>query len=299
MRARIGAIRDAVAVDIEVTAEGLAAVEIGRGHHLAAIHLPVRVPGQRLAQPLIHADIEIEHDEDRRLQPVGEVERLRRHLEAFLGIFGKEQHVLGVAMRGIGRGQDIRLLRARRHARRRPAALHVEDHRRDLGEIGKADEFRHQRNAGARRAGEGARAVPRGTDDDADRGQLVFRLDDREFVLAGFLVDAQPPAMAHERLGHRGRRRDRIPRGNRGTAIDGTQPRRVVAIDEDLVADLVELGDPQPAGIGQMLERRSRGPYAGPRTFGAISLSLPLNCSPISVSITFGSMSRMAERAPR
>ena len=51
---------------------------------------------------MVHADVEIEHDEDRGLQPVGEIERLRRHLERFGRILGEQQHVLGVAMRGIG-----------------------------------------------------------------------------------------------------------------------------------------------------------------------------------------------------
>ena len=52
---------------------------------------------------MVHADVEIEHDEDRGLQPVGEIERLRRELERLGRVFREQQHVLGVAMRGIGR----------------------------------------------------------------------------------------------------------------------------------------------------------------------------------------------------
>ena len=53
----------------------------------------------------------------------------------------------------------------------------------NLGVIGEAEEFLHQRDAGAGRRGEGARAVPAGADHHADGGDLVFRLHDGEFVL--------------------------------------------------------------------------------------------------------------------
>ena len=133
---------------------------------------------------MVHADVEIEHDEDRRLQPVGEVERLGAEFEALGRVLGEQQHVLGVAVRGVGAGEEVGLLGARRHAGRRAAALHVEDHRRDLGEVGEADELLHQRDAGAGGGGEGARAVPAGADHDADRGELVLGLDDGVLVLA-------------------------------------------------------------------------------------------------------------------
>ena len=111
------------------------------------------VPGERLAQPVVHADVEVEHDEDRRLQPVGEVEGVSApNSKHFVRILREQQHVLGVAVRGVGAGQDVGLLGARRHAGRGAAALDVEDHRRDFGEIGEADELLHQRDAGARGA---------------------------------------------------------------------------------------------------------------------------------------------------
>jgi hypothetical protein len=47
-------------------------------------------------------------------------------------------------MRGEGAGKNIGLLGAGRHARRGAAPLNVENDRRDLGEIGKANEFLHQ-----------------------------------------------------------------------------------------------------------------------------------------------------------
>ena len=182
------------------------------------------VPGERLAQPLVHADVEVEHDEDGRLQPVGEVEGLRGELEAFARVLGEEEHVLGVAMGGVGAGEDVRLLRAGRHAGRRAAALDVEDDRRDLGEIGEADELLHQRDAGAGGRGEGAGAVPGGADHHADRGELVLGLDDGVAVLAG-RPDRRGnfAAVLAEGLRQRGRRRDRIPGRDRRAAIDAAE----------------------------------------------------------------------------
>ena len=75
---------------------------------------------------MVHADVEIEHDKDWRLQPVGEIEGLRAEFEGFARVLGKQQHVLGVAVGGVGAGDDVALLRTGRHAGRGAGALHVE-----------------------------------------------------------------------------------------------------------------------------------------------------------------------------
>ncbi len=89
MRTGIGAVGDAVAVNVEIAAELEPVLEHLGGGDLAAIELAVGIPIERFAQTFIHADIEIEHDEDRRLQPVGEIERLRAELERLVWIFGE------------------------------------------------------------------------------------------------------------------------------------------------------------------------------------------------------------------
>src|SRR5262249_10828905 len=160
-------------VDVEITAEILARLEICCGHHLAAVVFAVVVPGERAAQAMVHADVEIEHDEDRRLQAVGEIESVRREIERFGRVFREQQDVRGVAVRGGGARDQVALLRARRHAGRRPGALHVEYYRGNFGEVGQAQKLLHQRDAGTRRGGEGARAVPGGADHDADGSELV------------------------------------------------------------------------------------------------------------------------------
>ncbi|OIQ65970.1 hypothetical protein GALL_524670 [mine drainage metagenome] len=160
MGAGIGAIGDTVAVDVEIPAKVAAVLEHLRRHHLAAVVLAGIVPLQRAAEPVVHANIEIEHDKNRGLQPLGEVEGGGCEFERLGRILREQQHMLGVAMGSIGAGEDVALLGAGRHAGRWAGALHVHDHGRDLGEVGEADEFLHQGDAGAGGGGEGARAVP-------------------------------------------------------------------------------------------------------------------------------------------
>ena len=115
-----------------------------------------------------------------------------------VGIGREQQHVLGVAVRGIGAGDDVGLLRARRHAGRRAAALDVEQHHRHLGEVGKPQELAHQRDAGPGRGRKRARAVPAAADGNADGRQLVLGLHDAVKPPA-VLGDAQAPGVASRR----------------------------------------------------------------------------------------------------
>ena len=101
--------------------------------------------------------------------------------------------------------------------------------------------------------GEGARAVPAGADDDADRGDLVFGLDDRELVLAGRLVDAQLAAVLLEAFGERRARRDRVPGADRRAAVDAAERGRGVALDEDALADRVAALDLQAERVVEVL----------------------------------------------
>src|SRR5689334_18277804 len=149
MRARVSAIGNAVAIDVEVAAEFLPGFELLSGHDFAAVVAFGIVPVERVAQPLVHADIEIEHHEYRRLQSLCEVERKRGKFEAFLWIFGQKKDMLGVAVRGVRAGQDVGLLSASGHASGRSAALNIEDDRRNLCEVGKADELLHERDTRA------------------------------------------------------------------------------------------------------------------------------------------------------
>src|SRR4029077_1278051 len=151
---------------------------------------------------------------------------------------GRDQHdMLSIAMGGISAGHQVRLLRARRHACRRAAALDIEDDGGYLREIGQPEEFLHQRNARPGGSGKGTRPVPGGANGHADGRYLVLRLDDAEAILAGYRIGAVPPAEAHEGFRQGGRRRDWIPGGDSGSAIDATESRCAVAVDKDAATD--------------------------------------------------------------
>jgi len=51
---------------------------------------------------MVHADLEIEHDEDRRLQPVGKTKAWAPNSKDFGRVLREQQHVLGVAVRRVG-----------------------------------------------------------------------------------------------------------------------------------------------------------------------------------------------------
>ena len=51
-----------------------------RVEHLAAVRPEVVVPLELPAHPVVHADIQVGHDDDRRLQPLGEIERGDREI---------------------------------------------------------------------------------------------------------------------------------------------------------------------------------------------------------------------------
>src|SRR6266536_1130141 len=255
MGARIGAIGNAVAIDVEISAEIIVDLYVLRAHDLAAVEAARIVPGERPAQAMVHADVEIEHDEDRRLQPVGEIERRGAELEGFGGILGKQQHVLRVSVRRIGGEQDVRLLGAGRHSGRGAAALHVEDDRGHLGEIRQPEKFLHQRDAGTGRGGERSRAVPGGTDHDAERGELVLGLHDGVTLLPGLRIDAIARAMTGEGFGERGGRRDRVPGAHGGSAVDRPERGGGIALDVDAVAHRVGALDSEPDRAGEVLAR--------------------------------------------
>ena len=102
--------------------------------HLAAIDRLVRIR-ERLRHPGVHAEVEIAHHEDDRLQPLGQVERVHRHLVALFDRRRQQQHVPRVAVRVERREEDVALRRARRQTRGRPDALDVEHDRRHLGVV--------------------------------------------------------------------------------------------------------------------------------------------------------------------
>ena len=111
------------------------------------------------------------------------------------------------------------MLGPRRHPGRWPGPLNVDQHGRHLGKIAKAEEFVHQ--AEARPAGRGKRTstVPIRTHHHTDRSQFVFGLDDRVVIFASDRVDTIFSGIFCKGIDNRSRWRDRVPCGNRRSAI--------------------------------------------------------------------------------
>ena len=200
----IGPIRYAVPVHVQVAVERLGGFQFLRAEHLAAVRPVGVVPFKVIAHPVVHADVQVQHHHYRGLQPVRQVEGLHGKLEALVGIGREQQHVAGVTVGGIGSRKDIGLLGTRRHAGGRADALHVEEHRREFGEIGIADELAHERQPGSAGRREGPRPVPGGAEHDTDGRQFIFRLDDAVVACARFAIDPVPLAKRLERIHQRG-----------------------------------------------------------------------------------------------
>src|SRR5437660_863075 len=98
----------------------------------------------------------------------GEIEGLDREREALFGRAGEEERMARVAMGEERVLEDIALRGARRKAGGGTDAFHVEDDGGDFGVVAQADEFAHERDAGAGRGGHGAGTRPGGTESHAD-----------------------------------------------------------------------------------------------------------------------------------
>ena len=75
MRGRERPIGNCVTIDIEIAAEGFARFKIVGAHELSAVVLSRIIPAEGLAEPVIHSDIKIFHDEDWRLETFSQIER--------------------------------------------------------------------------------------------------------------------------------------------------------------------------------------------------------------------------------
>ena len=146
----------------------------------------------------------------------GDATRLDRAFERVGGrACGKHrQRRIGVA--AIDRLIEVGLLGFGREARRRPAALGIDDHQRKLGHDREAHRLRLQRNARTRGGGDAQLAGVARADRRADRGNLILRLEGGDAI---FLE-------ARQVVKQRGCRRDRI------AAEEHLQVRKLAARNE-------------------------------------------------------------------
>jgi hypothetical protein len=75
------AVANAVAIHVFVARETAQPVEIFLAQHLAALDGRSGI-FERVGHPIVHAEIEIRHDEHQRLELLGQVERFTGHGEA-------------------------------------------------------------------------------------------------------------------------------------------------------------------------------------------------------------------------
>src|SRR5690606_19209157 len=107
----------------EVATEAADPLQFFRAQDLAAVGSVRIVPPQPRDHPVVHADVQIADNEDRRLESFGDVEGGGREVEALPRISREEEDVLRVAVRGKGASEQIRLLSAGGHSRGRTRAL--------------------------------------------------------------------------------------------------------------------------------------------------------------------------------
>ena len=258
-----GARRDLVFVFVGVALELGELLDFFQAEDAATVGLIVIVPLEARDHPIVHADVEVGHDEDGGLEALGEIESDGCEFEALGRVGRKQQNMFGVAVRGVGAFQQIALLRAGGHAGGGADALHVDDDGGNLGIVGQAEQFIHERDAGAGGGGEGARAVPCRADHHADGGQFVLGLNDDVVVLAGFRIFAVLFAEDFEGVHRGGGGRDGIPGGHCCARVNAAERDRGVAVDQDLVAVFIHLFQMKRQRADRNDRERSRSRVAG------------------------------------
>jgi len=124
-RPRQGTPADGIAVHIAIAGKSAQPVESSAVRTL-------RDPGllridKRIGHPVVHAQVKIGEHKDRGLQALSQIESSIAQFKALLDRAGEQNDVLGIAV-GQKRGEEqVGLRGARRHARGRAGALHVED----------------------------------------------------------------------------------------------------------------------------------------------------------------------------
>src|SRR5258708_25781088 len=112
---RGGAVADAGPVNVMITVEAAEPVQIFLGQNLAALDGLLRIL-KGIGHPVVHAQVEVRHDEYRRLKLFGQIEGILRHGVALFRRTRKKQEVLGVAMSEERGEENVTLRRARGQA---------------------------------------------------------------------------------------------------------------------------------------------------------------------------------------
>ena len=126
------AVGNSVIIHVGISFELADPVQVFGGKNFAAVEFLTFREFKRIRHPIIHAEIEIAHDEDGSLESLCEIERLVSHRVAFFDASGNEDNVLGVAVRTKDHRQDVGLLGSRRQSGTGTDAGNIEDDGRDF-----------------------------------------------------------------------------------------------------------------------------------------------------------------------
>src|SRR5437899_11125383 len=169
-----GPIAHAITIDISVTAKIAPPIEILLAEHFSAFDWFLRV-GEWIRHPVVHAEIEVRHDEDRSLKMFSKVEGVLSHREALFDRARHQYDVLGISVAKNCVRQNVALRRARGQTRRRSNTLNVPNHSRNFRVVSQTCKLGHQRNSRPGRGSHSASSRPTRTHYHTDRGQFIFR----------------------------------------------------------------------------------------------------------------------------
>ena len=160
--ARQRAIANTVPVHVFVTGKAAQPVEVFLRQHFPTIDRFFRIL-ERFRHPVVHAEVEVRHHEHRRLQLLGQIERLTRHRETFRHRTRQQHGMDGIAVRELGHKLNVTLRGAGWQSGGRPHALHVPDHARNFHVVSQPRKLRHQRNSRSGRGRHRTCSCPSGT----------------------------------------------------------------------------------------------------------------------------------------
>jgi len=183
-----------------------------------------QLPGIGDLDPLPHVpDDLVEGDDHGGAVLLRKVERPDRLGEDLLDVGRSEADDRVVAVRPPLALHDVALAGAGRNAGRRPAAHHVDDDARNLGQHGEPHVLLLEREAGTGGGGKGLAARERAADHRRHRRDLVLHLQEGPADLR--------EAPRHE-LGHLGRRGDRVAAEEGAPRVDGAFRARLVPLEQ-------------------------------------------------------------------
>ncbi len=146
-------------------------------------------------------DVAVAHDDHRHHVLDRDPHRLERRVEAIRGVRGRDDGHRALAVAAVHRLQEVGLLGLGGQAGGGPAALHVDDQKRELGDDRQPQGLALQRQARSGGPGDPDGSTVGGADGGTDRGDLVFGLERRHAVVLEGRQSVQDVRRGRDRVG--------------------------------------------------------------------------------------------------